>query len=160
MLNLLILPENWSKDSAEFINSLLQRKPKKRLGYCGIKEIKDHPWMKNIEWDILKEKKLEAPFIPPLSEQNYDKKYCEGNDKVGEETIGRYELYLQSDLYGGVFVNYTYINLEFISKYNNEDKNKNKKFRINSSINSNKNKIILNKNKNKRNKAINNFKTS
>ena len=145
------IPENWSKDSAEFINSLLQRKPKKRLGYCGIKEIKDHPWMKNIEWDILKEKKLEAPFIPPLSEQNYDKKYCEGNDKVGEETIGRYELYLQSDLYGGVFVNYTYINLEFISKYNNEDKNKNKKFRINSSINSNKNKIILNKNKNKRN---------
>ena len=142
------IPNGWSKQSMEFINSLLQRKPKKRLGYNGINEIKNHEWMKDIDWTLLENKKIEAPFIPPLNEQNYDKRYCEGVDKVGEETIERYELYLQSDLYGGVFLNYTFVNINYINKYEKQDKSK--VFKINSANNSNKNKIILNKsNKNK-----------
>ena len=140
------IPEGWSQQSMEFINALLQRKPKNRLGYKGIYEIKNHEWMKDIDWALLENKKIEAPFIPPLNEQNYDKRYCEGVDKVGEETIERYELYLQSDLYGGVFMNYTFINMNYINKYEKQDKIK--EFRINSSNNANKNKIILNKNKN------------
>ena len=140
------IPEGWSKQSMDFINSLLQRKPKKRLGYFGIKDIKNHLWMKDINWDLLEKKKLEAPFIPPLNEQNYDKRYCEGVDNVGETTIERYELYLQSDLYGGVFLNYTFVNMKYINKYEQQDKKQ--KFRINSSNNANQNKIILNKNKN------------
>ena len=139
------IPEGWGIQSMEFINSLLQRKPKKRLGYGGISEIKNHEWMKDIDWDLLERKKLEAPFIPPFNEQNYDKRYCEGVDNVGEETIERYELYLQSSLYGGVFQNYTYVNMYYINKFEKEN---NKKFRINSSSNGNKNKIILNNKKN------------
>ena len=140
------IPEGWSKDSVNFINSLLQRKPKKRLGFRGIAEIKNHDWMNGIDWRLLEQKKIDAPFIPPLNEQNYDKRYCEGADNVGETTIERYELYLQSDLYVGVFANYTFVNMNYIDKYENQDKKQ--KFRINSSNNSNKNKIILNKNKN------------
>ena len=68
------IPEGWGIQSMEFINSLLQRKPKKRLGYGGISEIKNHEWMKDIDWDLLERKKLEAPFIPPFNEQNYDKR--------------------------------------------------------------------------------------
>ena len=143
------LPDDWSQQSMEFINSLLQRKPTKRLGYKGISEIKNHEWMKDIDWTLLENKKIEAPFIPPLNEQNYDKRYCEGVDKVGEETIERYELYLQSDLYGGVFLNYTFVNMNYINKYEKQDKSK--AFRINSSHNSNKNKIILNKNNKNKN---------
>ena len=143
------LPDDWSQQSMEFINSLLQRKPTKRLGYKGISEIKNHEWMKDIDWTLLENKKIEAPFIPPLNEQNYDKRYCEGVDKVGEETIERYELYLQSDLYGGVFLNYTFVNMNYINKYEKQDKSK--AFRINSSNNSNKNKIILNKNNKNKN---------
>ena len=152
------IPNNWSKQSMEFINSLLQRKPKKRLGYKGIYEIKNHEWMKEIDWDLLEKKKIEAPFIPPLNEQNYDKRYCEGVDNVGEETIERYELYLQSDLYGGVFVNYTFVNINYINKY--EKENKKQKFRINSSNNGNKNRIILNKNKNNNNMNKSNSKNN
>ena len=104
------LPEGWSKESISFINSLLQRKPMKRLGYRGVGEIKNHEWMQSINWSLLEQKKIEAPFIPPLNEQNYDKRYCEGQDNVGETTIERYDLYLQSDLYVGVFNKYTFVN--------------------------------------------------
>ena len=47
-------------------------------------------------------KKIEAPFIPPVNKDNFDKRYCEGEDNVGEETVERYDLYLQSDLYDEV----------------------------------------------------------
>ena len=122
------IPDDWSNESMDFINHLLQRKPKKRLGYNGIEEIKNHPWMKDIEWELLYRKKIEAPFVPPTSKENFDKRYCEGQDNVGEETIERYELYLQSDLYGGVFLNYTFVNMDYISKFD-----KKQKFRISSS---------------------------
>ena len=99
--------------------------------------------------DFIRTKKIEAPFIPPFNEQNYDKRYCEGQDNVGETTIERYELYLQSDLYVGVFAKYTFVNMNYISQYEKNDKKQ--KFRINSSNNSHNNKIILNKNKNNKN---------
>ena len=37
-------------------------------------------------------------------------------------------LHLQSDLYGGVFVNYTFVNMDYITKFD-----KKQKFRISSS---------------------------
>ena len=111
------IPEDWSNESMDSINHLLQRKPKNRLGFNGVGEIKNHPWMKNMDWESLSKKLMEAPFVPPTTKENFDKRYCEGQDNVGEETIERYELYLQSDLYGGVFVNYTFVNMDFISKF-------------------------------------------
>ena len=116
-LNIEEVPEDWSDESRDFINLLLQRKPRKRLGFNGVKEIKDHPWMNNINWDLLFQKKIEAPFVPPLHKENFDKKYCEGEDNVGEETIERYELYFQSELYGDVFKNYTFVNINYVNKY-------------------------------------------
>ena len=135
------IPDDWSKESMDFINQLLQRKPKKRLGYNGIGEIKNHSWMKDINWDLLFNKKIEAPFVPPTNKENFDKRYCEGVDNVGEETIERYELYLQSDLYEGVFENYTYVNMNYFSKF--EKKDKKPKFRINSSNRDSKIKMMI-----------------
>ena len=136
------LPDDWSENSRDFINLLLQRKPKKRLGYNGVNEIKEHPWMKDIDFDLLFNKKIEAPFIPPIDKENFDKKYCEGEDKVGETTLERYELYFNSELYEGVFKNYTYINKIYLNEYNN---NRNIKIQNVKMIN---NDAALNKNKN------------
>ena len=157
------LPENWSENSMDFINALLQRRPKKRLGYKGVEEIKQHPWMKNIKWDLLYKKELEAPFIPPTNKENFDKKYCEGQDNVGETTIERYDLYYNSELYEGVFKNYTFINKEYLNDY--IEKNLfNKKKKESSSQNNNSmdmklkkltidydSKLKLDKNKNEKN---------
>ena len=32
---------------------MLQRNPKNRLGYSGVEEIKNHPWMLNVDWERL-----------------------------------------------------------------------------------------------------------
>ena len=47
-----------------FINGLLIRKPQSRLGTNGPKEVKNHPWMLEMNWKDLGEKKLKAPFSP------------------------------------------------------------------------------------------------
>jgi len=58
-------PNNWSEESREFINGLLQRKEEMRLGHQGAQSLKSHPWFKDINWDQLLEGKLNAPFVPP-----------------------------------------------------------------------------------------------
>jgi len=111
------LPEDWGIAAAEFINSLLQRKPNKRLGFNNISEIKNHPWMKDIDWELLNKKELKAPFLPCPNKENFDKEYCEGEEKIGEETIERYDEYIQSEFFEGLFQNYTYVDIGKIADY-------------------------------------------
>ena len=85
------MKDGWSIEGVEFINSLLQRNEKKRLGYSqGIKELKEHPWLKYYPWKDLAKKNLPAPFIPENTD-NFDKKYCESIDDISNETQMRYE---------------------------------------------------------------------
>ena len=74
-LNECDIPYSWSLESGDFINKLLKRKPYKRLGYHGVKEIKNHLWMRDINWDLLKKKEIVAPFIPNPNKENFDKDY-------------------------------------------------------------------------------------
>jgi|JI6StandDraft_1071083.scaffolds.fasta_scaffold02160_9 hypothetical protein len=54
---------------------MIQRKPRNRLGYNGINEIKEHPWLKYKPEDQQKFsiKKLQAPFVPDPLKENYSK---------------------------------------------------------------------------------------
>lgn len=89
---------------------MIQRKPQNRLGYNGINEIKDHPWLKFYPWKDLYQKKIESPFIPK-SNDNFDKKYCQGPDKIGNETLERYQNYYKKDALSDVFINYSFENI-------------------------------------------------
>eukprot|EP00356_Strombidium_inclinatum_P005188 CAMPEP_0170506152 /NCGR_PEP_ID=MMETSP0208-20121228/53825_1 /TAXON_ID=197538 /ORGANISM="Strombidium inclinatum, Strain S3" /LENGTH=61 /DNA_ID=CAMNT_0010787495 /DNA_START=52 /DNA_END=237 /DNA_ORIENTATION=+ len=52
---------------------MILRKYLNRLGNDGgITEIKNHPWLRDFNWSDLSEKRIRAPFIPPL-EDNFDK---------------------------------------------------------------------------------------
>lgn len=100
--------KGWSSESANFINKLLIRKPEHRLGYVnGAQELKDHPWLKYYPWKELEEKQLPSPFIPEKKD-NFDKRYCESVDKIGEETKMRYEELLCDEEYRYVFANFQY----------------------------------------------------
>ena len=63
---------NIGDEGAEYIanmlvvNKTLQRKPSNRLGLNGPVEIKSHIWLKDIDWQALVEKKVEAPFKPDV----------------------------------------------------------------------------------------------
>ncbi len=89
---------------------MLQRKPVNRLGYNGMSEIKEHPWLKYYPWRDLYEKNLEAPFSPK-PQDNFDKKYCEGPDKIGNDTLERYQNYYKNEALNDVFINYSFDNI-------------------------------------------------
>ena len=83
------LPYGFSNDIANFINGLIQRKPKNRLGKDDINEVIDHPWFDDFDWNNCALKKLKAPYVPKFGD-NFDKNYCLQSNKIGTETIERY----------------------------------------------------------------------
>ena len=121
--------KGWSQNSKDFINRLLQRRPIKRLGYSGIKELKNHLWLKDIDWDALKKKKIIAPYKPKQGKDFFDKKYCQE-----EKTIEKYKNIININDHQHAFDNYTFINLKYISKFYNENFNQNQ---INNNLNEN-----------------------
>ena len=138
------IAEGWSKESADFINKLLIRKPENRIGYKGIKELKIHSWLKYYPWDMLYKKTLPSPFIPE-NKDNFDRRYCESSDVITEETKLRYEEILMDDIYKTAFNNF-YYNTDDENKRKNKDKNGKIKNKNNENRNSCNNKIIINKN--------------
>jgi hypothetical protein len=122
------ISEGWSKESADFINKALIRKPENRIGFKGINELKAHPWLKYYPWEMLYRKSLPSPFIPE-NKDNFDKRYCESSDLITEDTKLRYEEILMSDHYNTAFTKF-YYNIDENQKKkinNNKLKKKNNK---------------------------------
>ena len=108
------IPDGWSEESVDFINNCLKRKESRRLGYInGVSDLKNHKWFKKFDWESLYNKTMQAPFVPKKA-GNYDKKYCEGVEKVSETTLDRYQSYLRKKNFKHIFDGYTYINNELI----------------------------------------------
>ena len=168
---------DWSEESVDFINKCLKRIESRRLGYLhGIKELKEHKWFENFNWDELFNKKLIAPFIPK-KEGNYDKSYCEVDENCGEETKIRYASYTERKNFDKLFFGYTYVNLDLVNYFINENTstkrqknsqnkndNVNKKERIGKNnmiikefLNKSKNLLKKHKNSNNNNIIINNY---
>ena len=79
-----------SEDAKDVIRKLLEKNPKKRLGaHNGIEEIKKHPFFASIDFDLIVEKKIKAPFIPELANdtdvQYFDEEFT--NEEVGMSYI-------------------------------------------------------------------------
>jgi serum/glucocorticoid-regulated kinase 1/serum/glucocorticoid-regulated kinase 2 len=52
------LPNGYHDEAADFINHLIQRKPKNRLGKDSIYELINHPWLEGFDWEELKKKAI------------------------------------------------------------------------------------------------------
>ncbi len=91
------------------------------MGFNGIGEIKEHPWLKNFAWKDLADGKMEPPFVPRNGD-NFDKRYCEGADKIGGDTLERYHKYYKSQEYSSLFRNYTFFSNEFKVSTNSSSK--------------------------------------
>ena len=61
-------------DAKDLVNKFLRLDPEKRLGAGedGINEIKKQPFFKDIDWDLVKKRKLTPPFVP--KKENYENK--------------------------------------------------------------------------------------
>ncbi|XP_050404797.1 ribosomal protein S6 kinase alpha-5 [Patella vulgata] len=60
------MPKTFSSQVKDFIQRLLIKDPSKRLGATGAAAVKNHKFFKNLEWDDLANKKIEAPFAPQI----------------------------------------------------------------------------------------------
>ena len=119
------IPEGWTKESVDFINKLVIRKKENRLGFNGIKEVKEHPWIKYYPWEMILDKSLPSPFIPQ-NKDNFDLRYCAKTEKIGQETKIRYEEILMDENFKNIFKNF-YYNYEIERKTMNKVDNKNNK---------------------------------
>lgn len=56
------------EDVADFISKLLVKDPRQRLGGGeeDAKELKRHPFFKNLDWNALARKEIPAPFKPVI----------------------------------------------------------------------------------------------
>ena len=135
----------WSNQCINFINGCLKKNAEERIGYhFGIKELKEHKWFDKFNWDKLYNKNLETSFIPK-DELNFDKKYCENNDKISNATFERYKEYLHKDDYTKIFEGFTFFNYEItVNTYENETQT-----RVSTSTKANKQEIILESNNDK-----------
>ena len=114
----------WSDDVLDFINKLLERNKESRLGANnGVQELKEHQWLKYYPWDELEKKVLPAPFIPEQID-NFDKSYCESEEKITENTKIRYKKIYSSLDYKKAFVDF-FFNKE-IEKFKRKQEKSNK----------------------------------
>uniref|UniRef100_A0A1A9W9T2 non-specific serine/threonine protein kinase n=1 Tax=Glossina brevipalpis TaxID=37001 RepID=A0A1A9W9T2_9MUSC len=65
-------PSSLSETLTDFIQNMLQKDPKRRLGSnkkCA-KDIKQHSLFRGLNWTKLKNKKLKSPFLPIINTEN------------------------------------------------------------------------------------------
>jgi serine/threonine protein kinase len=66
----LVFPESFNPITRGFVEGLLHRNPDERLGANGVEEVKNHPWLRGIDWNAVREKTLPSPlalWIPKKS---------------------------------------------------------------------------------------------
>uniref|UniRef100_A0A7S2DXE4 cAMP-dependent protein kinase n=1 Tax=Alexandrium andersonii TaxID=327968 RepID=A0A7S2DXE4_9DINO len=62
----IVFPKLFNKEAKALVKKLLQADLGKRYGNLknGVEDIKQHKWFKDVDWEMLLLKKLEAPFKP------------------------------------------------------------------------------------------------
>ena len=73
-----LLPADCSSAVSHLLRGLLDKNPKTRLGaQGGVEQIKAHPWLRDVDWDLVLSKSMQPPIIPSKKWSNFDKEYTE-----------------------------------------------------------------------------------
>ncbi|CAK67105.1 unnamed protein product (macronuclear) [Paramecium tetraurelia] len=103
------MPNYWSESAMDFVNTLIQRKPERRLGANGIEEILHHPWLKGFPWDDLLKKKLTALYTPGSVDNNFDfQNQISEETQLNEEQVLENQVMLRRDTVQALFDGYQY----------------------------------------------------
>lgn len=65
------IPDHLSAQARDFIRRLLVKEPSKRLGgrQSDANQLKSHPFLSSIDWNLLAQRKLKAPFKPKVKHE-------------------------------------------------------------------------------------------
>ena len=104
------IPNGWSKEAADFINNLIQKKPAFRLGSKGINQIKQHKWFNGFSWKDLYNMQIESPYIPS-AEDNFDINFCSKEEIINNEEKEKLDKIILTNEYKTSFKNYLFFNI-------------------------------------------------
>ncbi|KXS22195.1 kinase-like protein, partial [Gonapodya prolifera JEL478] len=72
-------PLQVSKDCISFLQALLERDPKKRIGCTSgrgnLDDVMAHPWFAAVDFERLTRKEYQPPFVPDANHANFDAMY-------------------------------------------------------------------------------------
>jgi protein kinase A len=83
-------PESADPKAVDLMRGFFEKNPTRRLGVLkgGSQDVKDHPWFRNISWNLMNERQLRPPYRPKVSgpgdATNFDK-FPEDNDPTVSE---------------------------------------------------------------------------
>ena len=78
------MKEKFSIDAADFVNRLLRKKNKQRLGSRGIDEIKNHKWFEYIDWNSIEYKNIDSILNKINKEKIFKNFFFNYNDNKNE----------------------------------------------------------------------------
>ena len=64
------VPTTLSEDCQKLLYLMLDKNPKKRI---TIKKVKEHPFFKDIDWELLMQRKLPPPVVLKMSDKDLKK---------------------------------------------------------------------------------------
>jgi serum/glucocorticoid-regulated kinase 2 len=142
----LYFPDYIQKEAKDLIKKLLTKDPKKRLGSSsdGAEKIKNHKYFSDIDWEKVKNKEYEPPFVPDLKGE-IDLKYFDKG--FTEERIDDYCEEEEPNSQNNEFKGFTYVTKSFPkndiddgrpSNVSNNDNNNDNKNDNNNDSNNNK----------------------
>eukprot|EP00483_Globobulimina_turgida_P003801 UN03808 len=67
-----LMMASWiANDCQDLIKALLQRQVENRLGFINdVEDIKKHKWFRDVDWQKVLDKEIEAPYIPQMENEN------------------------------------------------------------------------------------------
>lgn len=103
---------SFSNDAIDFINKLLIKDPKTRLGSSekDYVELQEHPWYKDFNWEMLLEKKIQMEYIPKVSSSNDASNYTDFSNVT--PTVTPHDPDLISSETQNMLQGFTYVNNE------------------------------------------------
>lgn len=103
-------PDGFDREAKDLLIGLLSRDPKRRLGYNGAEEIKNHPFFSQMSWKRLLMKGYIPPYKPPVSSamdtSNFDQEFT--REKPIDSVVDEYLSESVQKQFGG----WTYVGSE------------------------------------------------
>ncbi len=91
----LSIPSSLSPTLRDLLTELLRKNPARRLGSRrGMREIQEHPWCKDVDWERYMRKEVDPPFKPSLKQSHFDPEYTAAVvEQPGQKSERSYSYY-------------------------------------------------------------------
>ena len=105
--------KNYSENCIDFLNKLIISEPEKRIGFKNINELKNHSWYIGFNWNKLKKKRLDSPFI--LIKNEFNQSLC-FKLSISNKYLMRYKSNSKKAIYKLLMKQFDYINNMILNK--------------------------------------------